>query len=99
MTLTRGSFRLWNGICICHAHFVRRAAHAGMRTGRADFMDVKLMDRHAYPSASPGASLDDGRPHRQVAERRVAQGGLALRLPVSVVVPTCGRADLLNRCM
>ena len=29
----------------------------------------------------------------------MTQGGLARRLPVSVVVPTCGRADLLNRCM
>ena len=57
------------------------------------------MDRHAYPSASgqqPVAGRDAPQRH---AERRLAGAGLSLRLPVSVVVPTCGRADLLNRCM
>lgn len=57
------------------------------------------MDRHVYPSALPQAGMHGGRAHHDGAERRVAATGLALRLPVSVVVPTCGRADLLNRCM
>jgi GT2 family glycosyltransferase len=57
------------------------------------------MDRHAYPAALPQALIDDGALRHGASERRIAPGGLALRLPVSVVVPTCGRADLLNRCM
>ncbi|MFS0756376.1 glycosyltransferase [Noviherbaspirillum sp. 1P10PC] len=57
------------------------------------------MDRHAYPAALPQASNNAGNLQHAAEERRIAPSGLALRLPVSVVVPTCGRADLLNRCM
>jgi len=57
------------------------------------------MDRHAYFPALPQASMHEGKARQDGAERRAAPAGLALRLPVSVVVPTCGRADLLNRCM
>ncbi|HEX8883684.1 MAG TPA: glycosyltransferase family A protein, partial [Noviherbaspirillum sp.] len=57
------------------------------------------MDRHAYSSVLPHASMAVGNVQQDGVERRVAPAGLALRLPVSVVVPTCGRADLLNRCM
>ncbi len=57
------------------------------------------MDRHAYSPALPQAGMAGGTMQQDGVERRVAQVGLALRLPVSMVVPTCGRADLLNRCM
>lgn len=57
------------------------------------------MDGHAYSSALPHDVINGGNPRHGMADRRVEQVGLALRLPVSVVVPTCGRADLLNRCM
>lgn len=78
---------------------VPAAAPGVLQKGRADFTDIKLMDGHAYPSALPQAVINDGTSRRDIAQRRVGPGGLALRLPVSVVVPTCGRADLLNRCM
>lgn len=78
---------------------VPAAALRVLKKGRADFTDIKLMDRHAYPSELPQAVINDGTLRRDIAERRVGPGGLAMRLPVSVVVPTCGRADLLNRCM
>ncbi|WP_228527160.1 glycosyltransferase [Noviherbaspirillum soli] len=57
------------------------------------------MDRHAYPASLPQASINEGSLHHGVAEGRITPGGLALHLPVSVVVPTCGRAGLLNRCL
>jgi len=71
------------------------------------------MDKHAY-LLPDGATMETGSPAFRTPgqasvsapsrtagpgpERRHVDDG-DLRLPVSVVVPTCGRADLLNRCL
>jgi GT2 family glycosyltransferase len=79
-----------------------------------NFFSVKVMDKHAYLSPD-GPTMETNGPALRASqqasvsapsagagpgpERRRATGGGGLHLPVSVVVPTCGRADLLNRCL
>src|SRR4051812_33916650 len=68
----------WNGICIsnaqgcsCCSYCCSYCCARRPAKGHADFTDIKLMDRHAYPAALPQALINDGALRHGVTERRM----------------------------